>query len=213
MEEEPITRDQEPQEKKHKVISSVALVILALIVAALIGYIVYNSSSTKVFTESSPQPTQEQQQAQIEDFVQVAQQNAQEQQEAIAAAEQELSEKEAILANGIAELESQSCENALATAKTQKAILTKEIDDITTIGSKIENNPTFAIDVCRQLNPGLSKPECEARIATKAGEAQASIIEMEAMVEELDERIATDCPQSQESEEQGQSTDTQTPSE
>ena len=195
MKEEMPAQGQEPK-KQSKIFTSIALIILALIVAVLIGYIVYNSTSSQIFTENTQQETTTQAQ-QMDVFVQAAEQNAQQQQEALATAEQELSEREAILADGIEQLEQQSCENALETAKTQKTVLTKEINDITTTGNKIINNPTFAIDVCRQLNPGLSKPECETLIETKAVEAQQSVEEMETMVEELDKRITTGCDTSQ----------------
>lgn len=196
-EQEETPQDQEP-EKKTTLFTSIALIILALIVAALIGYIVYSSSTSKLFTEGTQQETTPQTQ-EMDVFVQAAEQNAQQQQEALAAAEEELSEKEALLTNGLAELENQSCENALEIATTQKVVLTKEINDLTTVGNKIENNSTFAIDVCRQLNPGLSKPECETRIEGSAQEAQESIVEMEAMVEELDERIKAGCSETDES--------------
>ncbi len=200
---------QEQNEQKHsKLASSITLIILALIIAALIGYVVYNNNKDSYLSFTSQQTQIDAQAQQLEELVQTTEQNIQQQQEAITVAQQNLSEKEAILAEGAAQLANQSCENALETAKTQKTVLTKEINDITTISKSIENSPDFAIDVCRQLNPELSKPECETRIDTKATEAELSIIEMEAIITDLDERIATGCTST---DEEDPVTDTQTP--
>lgn len=177
--------------------SNMMMIIVVLAVGALIAFVIYSSNKDHQDALETQQQQMSMQQAQLEEAAAMAQQSAQEQKEALAVAEKELSEKEAILAEGTAVLANQSCENALETAKTQKAVLTKEIDDLTAIGKKINNNPSYATDICRHLNPGLSRPECETKIENGANEAKESIVAMEAKIEELDERITTGCSTSQ----------------
>lgn len=96
------------------------------------------------------------------------------------------------------ELVTQTCAQELATEQTQLDLLEKHAKALEDLEKQVQKSPDFAIQTCRDLNPGLSKPECETRVKDYMGgkkveydETQEQIVETEARIVELEAKCAS----------------------
>jgi len=94
-------------------------------------------------------------------------------------------------------LATETCTQKLELAKIQLALLEAHNQALEDLDSKVKKSPDFAIETCRNLNPGLSKPECETKIEeyrngkkTEYSETQEKITETKAQIDELEMKCA-----------------------
>ena len=107
-------------------------------------------------------------------------------------------QEKAELESATDELVAQTCTQELELAQTQLVLLEKHEKALEDLGKQVQKSPDFAIQTCRDLNPGLSKPECETKVKdymggkkTEYDETQAEIVKVEAEIVELEAKCAS----------------------
>ncbi|XLQ19678.1 MAG: hypothetical protein ACKUBY_03735 [Candidatus Moraniibacteriota bacterium] len=96
-------------------------------------------------------------------------------------------------------LEEQSCAQQLELKKTQLVLLDAHVAALENLEGKVEQSPDFAIETCRNLNPGLSVPECSDKVDvfmegknTELTETQEQVTLVNAEITELETQCGTD---------------------
>lgn len=85
----------------------------------------------------------------------------------------------------------EACQQSLDLANTQQTLLNKHIEDLENLKNKVDDNPEGAIEACRTINPGLSRPECETRVNNYImGEKKVEYDETQEMLEKVEMEIA-----------------------
>jgi hypothetical protein len=122
------------------------------------------------------------------------------QQEEIDATKDALKQGKDELEDAANKLAAQSCAQELELAKTQLELLQNHATELEKLGSQVQKSPDYAIQTCRDLNPGLSKPECEVKVEdymggkkTEYDEIQQKIVETEAQIAELEAKCTKDA--------------------
>lgn len=120
------------------------------------------------------------------------------QKQQIDAMEASLEQEKAELDKTAGELETQTCAQELELAQTQLALLEEHTKALEDLGKQVQKSPDYAIETCRNLNPGLSKPECEAKIEdymggkkTEYDETQEQITAIETKITELEAKCSS----------------------
>ena len=92
--------------------------------------------------------------------------------------------------NVAGELAIQTCMQELQLAKTQLELLNNYTAALEDLNKKVEKSPDFAIDICRNLNPGLSKPECDTKVEDYMGGKSVEYDETQEKIAETEKKIA-----------------------
>jgi len=113
-------------------------------------------------------------------------------------AKEDIVEKKQAIAQEAEDIKNMSCEQQLELKKTQLTLLEAHAAALKNLEGKVEKSPEFAVETCRNLNPGLSVPECEDKVdvfmegkGTELTETQAQITAIQAEITELETKCET----------------------
>jgi len=120
------------------------------------------------------------------------------QQQEIDAMKNTAEQGKAELEDATGELVTQTCTQKLKLANTQLDLLQKHTEALEDLDKQVDKSPEFAVETCRNLNPGLSKPECDTRVndfvegkKVEYDEIQTEIEKVEAEIIELEAECAS----------------------
>ncbi len=166
------------------------VVILSVAMFAAVALTGCGEDTTTTQDETQKQMQQEMDQMQNEIETQQANMNQ---------AKNDIAEEKQVIAQEAEELKNMGCEQQLELKKTQLALLEAHVAALENLEGKVEQSPDFAIETCRNLNPGLSVPECEDKVDvfmkgkdTELTETQEQVALINVEITELETQCGAD---------------------